>query len=85
MLGYAGICWDVIGYGKIWWDMVGCAGMCWDMVGHGGIWGGGLHVVSRPCTCFAKVSLLSPWFLHLLRKLFTLKRASRFIAKTGFF
>jgi hypothetical protein len=25
-----------------------------------------------------------PWFLHLIRKLFKLKRASRSIAKTGF-
>ena len=56
MLGYAGM----LGYGRILWDMVGYGGMCWDVLGYGGIWGGGLHVVRRPCTCFAKVSLLSP-------------------------
>ena len=64
MLGYAGICWDMLGYGRIWWDMEGYGGMCWDVLGYGGKWWdmgvGGLHVVRRPCTCFAKVSLLSP-------------------------
>ncbi len=47
MVGYARI-W---GYDGIWWDMLGCGWICE---------GGGLHVARRPCTCFAKVSLLSP-------------------------
>ena len=62
IFGYDGICLDMLGYGRIWWEklhMVGCAGMCWDMVGHGGIWGG-LHVVRRPCTCFAKSFFVVP-------------------------
>ncbi len=60
-LGYGGICWDMLGYVKICWDLVGFGWIWWDMVGYGGICeGGGLHVVRRPCTCFAKVSLLSP-------------------------
>ena len=50
----------MLGYGRIWLDMVGCAGMLWDVVGHGGIGGAGLRVVRTPCTCFAKVSFLSP-------------------------
>jgi len=57
MLGYAGICSDMVGYGGIWWDVLGCDGMWWDMVGYGG---GGLHVVRSPYTCFAKVLFLSP-------------------------
>ena len=36
MLGYAGICSDMVGYGGIWWDVLGCDGMWWDMVGYGG-------------------------------------------------
>ena len=33
MLGYARICWDMLGYK----DMIGYAGICWDMLGYGGI------------------------------------------------
>ena len=65
--------------------MVGYVWRCLDMQGYGGICeGGGLHVVRSPCTCFAKVFCLPPWLLHVIRKLFKLKRASRSIAKTGF-
>ena len=52
-----------MGYARIWWEMVGYGGMCWDVMGCGGTWWdveGGLHVVRSPCTCFAKVCLLSP-------------------------
>ena len=78
MLGYARIWWDMLGYG----DMMGYGGICWDMVGYvrGGVfmWREGLaHALQRFLCC-------PPWFLHLLRKLFKLKRASRSIAKTGF-
>ena len=90
MLGYAGICWNIVGYARIWWDMLGYkdmmgyGGMCWDMQGYGGICEGGVctwlealvHVLQRFFVC-------PPWFLHLIRKLFKLKRASRSIAKTG--
>ena len=77
MLGYARIWWDMLGY----WDMMGYVGICWDMQGYGGICEGwGLHVVRSPCGF-----LFAPHgFLHLIRKLFKLKRASRSIAKTGF-
>ena len=82
MVGYARIWWDMLGYG----DMMGYGGICWDMHGNGGICeGGGLHVVRSHCTGFAKVFCLPPlWFPHLIRKVFKLKRASRSIAKTGF-
>ena len=71
-----------MGYARIF----GYDGICWDMQGYSGICEGwGLHVVRSPCTCFAKAFCLPPWFLHLIRKLFKLKRASRSIAKTGFF
>ena len=57
MLGYARICWDILGYGRI----LGYDGIWWHMLGYGGICeGGGLHVVRSPCTCFAKVFCLSP-------------------------
>ncbi len=53
----------MLGYVRIWWEMVGYGGMCWDVMGCGGTWwdmGGGLHVVGSPCTCFAKVFCLPP-------------------------
>ena len=77
-MGYARI-W---GYDGIWWDMLGYVGICKDMVGY--VRGGGLHVVGSPCTCLQRFFVCPPWFLHLIRKLFKLKRASRSIAKTGF-
>ena len=85
MLGYAGICWDmlgyvgyvgicgdIVGYVRICWDILGYAGICWDMLGYARI-------------CFAKFLCCPSWFLHLLVTFFTLKRASRSHAKTGFF
>ena len=57
MVGYARIWWDMLGYG----DMMGYGGICWDMHGNSGICeGGGLHVVRSPWTCFAKAFCLSP-------------------------
>ena len=73
MLEYAGNAW--YGYDGIWWDMLGYGRIC-----EGGVfmWRESLaHALQRFLFC-------PPWFLHLLRKLFKLKRASRSIAKTGF-
>jgi len=63
------------------WDMIGYVGICKDMVGYvrrGSARG------EKPLYMLRKGFLCSPWFLHLIRKLFKLKRASRSIAKTGF-
>ena len=79
MTGYARIWSDMLGY----WDMMGYVWICKDMVGYvrgGGVcmWREGLaHALQRFLCC-------PPWFLHLLRQLLKLKRASRSIAKTGF-
>ena len=46
MLGYGGICNDIMGYAGICWDMLRCVRICyrWDVLGCGGTWwdmGGG--------------------------------------------
>ena len=68
------------------WDMMGYVGICLDMQGYGGICEGrGLARGEKPLYMLCKGFLFAPpWFLHLIRKLFTLKRASCSIAKTGF-
>ena len=81
MLGYARIWWDMLGYK----DMMGYGGMCWDMQGYGGICEGGVCTwLEALVHALQKFFVCPPWFLHLIRKLFKLKRASRSIAKTGF-
>ena len=52
MLGYvryAGICGDIVGYARIDWDILGYAGICWDMLGYARI-------------CFAKFLCCPPGF-----------------------
>ena len=60
MLGYARIWWDMLGYR----DMMGYGGMCWDMQGYGGICEGGVctwlealvHALQRFFVCPPMVS-----------------------------
>ena len=72
------VCWDMLGYGSISWDMVRCGGRCRD------VRGGVLHVVRSLTHALQRFLCCPPWFLHLLKKLFKLKRTSRSVAKTGF-
>ena len=55
-------------------------------MGRVGGWGGwALHLVGRALHMLCKVSLLLLLLLHLPRHFRKLKRASRSLAKTGFF
>ena len=77
---FARIYWNMVGYGeygRIWWDVLGYGGTWWD--GEGVCtWSAGLaHALQRFLCC-------PPWFLHLFRQLLKSERASRSIAKTGF-
>ncbi len=56
MLGYARIWWDMLGYG----DMMGYGGICWDMLGYGGICEGGSARGEKPLYMLCKGFLFAP-------------------------
>ena len=56
MVGYARIWWDMLGYG----DMMGYGGICWDMHGNGGICEGGSARGEKPLHRLCKGFLFAP-------------------------
>ena len=53
----------MLGYARIWWDMVGYGGMCWDVMGCGGTWwdmGGGSARGEKPLHMLCKGFVFVP-------------------------